>query len=145
MSVPSAARSKKAGTRTTRDIGSVDVARSIAVIFTRTSDEAEADGRGDVGHPDEFEPPALGVDREGRDRVAVLVGGEEVAAVGAELDLARRPATARLPADRFELVIGPDPERGDRVVLAVRRVEESAVGMDADRRGSRTGARRQSR
>ena len=103
--------------------------------------EFYADGhRQRDGLADGFKVAGVGVDAEDLNVIRVLMAGEEPAAGGVEVEVARCFAAAGGVAERGEgAVAGVDGEAGQAVVAAVAAVEESAQRVDDDRPVSPTG------
>ena len=69
-----------------------------------------------------------------------MVGGDDPAATGIEIEVARGSAPCFLDLDQCEpAAVRIDPEAGDAVVPAVGAIEESSAGMNEDLRGGAPG------
>ena len=95
-------------------------------------------------HSRRLEPTVAAVDATHQQRVRVLVGDDQVIAVGVEREMSRRLAARALLFDvRQRARVAVDLEQHDAVVAAVRGIEVPARGVDGDL-GRRVLARRSS-
>ena len=79
-----------------------------------------------------------GIDLEGDEVVAVLVGADQPLAVGRELEIARVLAAAGRDLHQLERAVGLDREDRDALVAAVGGVEGLSVSTDCDLRRRKT-------